>query len=133
MTDDEQAVRRWHDDWIRATTEGDLDLSRGLIADGAVFLMPGAPPMDGETFAVAMTGSDPDHPPDPNVAYELDAKVNEVRVFADHAVMWSEFALTTTKKDTGETSRVAGHALTFLERSRDGWKLVRDANTMAPA
>ena len=133
MNNDEQAIRAWYDDWIRATTDGDLDLARRLIADDGLFLMPGAPPMDGETFAVAMTGSDPDHPPDPNVAYDLDSKVNEVRVFGDHAVMWSEFSLTTTKKDTGEKSRVAGHSLTYLERSGDGWVLVRDANTMAPA
>ncbi|GAB4516935.1 MAG: hypothetical protein Tsb0013_21290 [Phycisphaerales bacterium] len=133
MTTDEQAIRAWHEDWIRATTEGDLALAERLIGDGATFLMPGCPPMDGHTFAVGMTGSDPDHPPDPNVAYDLDAKVREIRVFGDHAMLWSEFSLVTTKRDTGERSRMAGHSLTVLERSGDGWVAIRDANTVAAA
>lgn len=130
MTSDEQAIRDFYDSWIRSTTVGDLPLARSLIADDAVFLMPGAGEMDGETFAQGMAGGDP---AEADSAYELDSRIREIRVFGDHAMLWSEFSLVSTKKATGERSRVAGHALSVLQRSGDGWVVIRDANTMAPA
>ena len=50
---DEAGIRRWFADWMKATREGDLGLARRLIADDAVFLVPGAGRMDKETFAAA--------------------------------------------------------------------------------
>lgn len=127
MTNDEQAIRAWYDDWIRSTTVGDLGLAKSLIADDAVFLMPGAGEMDGDSYAAGMTGSDP------STDFALDSKIREIRVFGDHAMLWSEFSLVSTKKDTGAQSKVAGHALSVLERTGDGWAVIRDANTMASA
>lgn len=48
MSQNEQGIHRWFDDWMKATKEGDLELARTLIADDAVFLVPGAGLMDKE-------------------------------------------------------------------------------------
>ena len=48
MSNDEQAVRQWFDYWMKATKEGDLQLARSLIADDAVFLVPGRSDGQGE-------------------------------------------------------------------------------------
>jgi hypothetical protein len=40
VKEDEQAIRKWFDDWMTATKEGDLELARSLIADERFFLCP---------------------------------------------------------------------------------------------
>ena len=129
MHRDEETIREWYDSWIRATTVGDLALAKSLIADDAVFLLPGAGQMGKDAFAEGMAGGEPD----PNMDYALDSEVREIRVLGDHAWLWTEFTLVSTNKATGKRSRVAGHELSVLERAGDGWRVVRDANTMSPA
>ena len=126
MSEDERAVRRWFDDWIAATTKGDLPLARSLIDDDAVFLVPGAGTMDKESFAVAMTADDP------SIAFDLDCQIEEIEILGDHAWLRTRFALSMTVKSTGERSKMAGHSLSILERRGAGWVVVRDANTMMP-
>jgi len=126
MTGDETSIRAWYDQWIRATTVGDLELARGLIADDAVFLMPGLEPMDKESFAAAATATDP------NIDFDLKTEIREIRVFGDHAMLWSAFSLGMTDKASGQRTDLAGHELSVLRRAGDGWVVIRDANTMAP-
>ena len=33
VKEDEQAIRKWFDDWMTATKKGDLELARSLIAE----------------------------------------------------------------------------------------------------
>ena len=122
---DEGSIRAWYDDWIRATVEGDLSLALGLVAEDAVFLVPGAGEMDGRAYAEAATGDDPTR------EYELDSRIREIRVLGDHAVLWTEFSLKSRRKDTGKVSASAGHTLSLLVRDGASWRVVRDANTMA--
>ena len=124
MNQHEQAIRSWFEDWIKATTEGDLELARSLIADDAIFLVPGAGQMDKESYAKAATDSDP------NTDFELDSSVQEIQAVGDHAYLLSESFLTMTDKQTGSRSRMAGHALSVLKKQGDGWVVIRDANTM---
>ncbi len=126
MSNDEQTIRKWFDDWIESTTVGDLDLARRLIDDDAVFLVPGAGEMDKESFAVAMTASDP------NTEFELDCSILEIQVFGDHAWLRSSISLAMTDKASGKRSMMAGHSLSILERRGDGGVVLRDANTMVP-
>ena len=124
MNQNEQAIRRWFDDWIRATKEGELELTRSLIADDAVFLVPGAGQMDKEAYAAAATASDP------NTEFELDSSIQEIQVLGDYAYLLTESFLTMTDKQTNSRSRMAGHALSVLKKQGDGWVVIRDANTL---
>ena len=55
---DEQEIRNLFDDWIKSTTEGNLELAHKCIADDALFFVPGvgAGTMDKKTFAEAAAG-----------------------------------------------------------------------------
>lgn len=124
MTNDEQNIRSWHEDWLRATTEGDPALARKLIAEDAIFLVPGAGQMDKESFAAAATASDP------NIDFELDCSIQEIKVIGDHAWVITTISLKMTDKTTKVQSLMKGDSLSILQKQGNDWTLVRDANTM---
>ena len=124
MTQYEQAIRRWFDDWMKATKVGDLELARKLIADDAIFLVPGAGQMDKESFAAAATASDP------NTEFELDCSIQEIKLLGDHAWLLSTISLTMTDKSTKSQSLMKGDGLSILRRQGDDWVVMRDSNTM---
>ena len=124
MNQNEQAIRRWFEDWIKATKEGDLELAKSLIADDAIFLVPGAGQMNKQSYAKAATDDDP------NTEFELDSSIQEIQVVGDYAYLLTESFLTMTDKQTDSRSRMAGHALSVLKKQGDGWVVIRDANTM---
>ena len=126
MKNDEQAIRQWFERWMKATKEGDLQLAKSLIADDAVFLVPGADRMDKESFAAAATATDP------NTDFELDCSIQEIEILGDHAWLWTKISLTMTDKRSKSRSLMAGHSLSVLKRQGDGWVVIRDANTMVP-
>ena len=121
---DEQAIRKWFDDWMTATKEGDLELARKLIADDAIFLVPGAGQMDKESFAEASTASDP------NTDFQLDCEIQEIRIIGDHAWLMATISLAMTDKETNTRTKMKGDGISILERRGDGWVVIRDANTM---
>lgn len=126
MTQDEQAIRNWFSDWIRATTDGELELARSLIADDAIFLVPGAGQMDKESFAEGMTASDPDS----NTLFKLDCSIQEVQVVGDHAWLLATISLSMKDINTNSHSLMKGDSLSVLKRQGEGWVVIRDANTM---
>ena len=126
MNQDEQALREWFDNWIKSTTVGDLDLALSLVADDAIFLVPGAGQMDKQTFCEAMTASDPNSTTD----YQLDCSVQEIRVLGDHAWLLSNLSLESKNRTTNKTSLMKGDGISILQRNGDSWLVVRDANTM---
>ncbi len=126
MTNDEQAIRKWFEGWMKSTKEGDLQLARSLIADDAVFLVPGADRMNKESFAAAATAADP------NTEFELDCSIQEIEILGDHAWLWTRISLAMTDKRSKSRSLMAGHSLSILKRQGDGWVVIRDANTMVP-
>lgn len=121
---DDQGIRQWFQQWIKATKEGDLQLAKSLIADDAVFLVPGAGRMDKASFAAAATASDP------NIDFQLDSSIEEIRVLGDHAWVLTKMSLVMTDKRTTTRTTMAGHALSVLQRRGNSWIVVRDANTM---
>ncbi|MEN1681341.1 MAG: DUF4440 domain-containing protein [Planctomycetota bacterium] len=126
MTQDEQSVREWFDGWIKATTVGDADLARSLTADDAVFLIPGVGQMEKETFIAGATGDDPSR------EFELDCKIQEIKILGDHAWVIANVDLLITEKATGAKSRCKGDSLSVIRREGDGWVTIREANTMVP-
>ncbi len=53
MTTDEQAIRDLISTWLAASAAGDTERVLSLMADDAVFLMPGQEPMRGKVEAKA--------------------------------------------------------------------------------
>ena len=124
MPNDEDSIQQWFDQWLTATIEGELELARTLIADDAVFMIPGFGTMGKEPFAAAATASDP------NTDFELDCSIEGMEVIGDHAWLQSKIHLGMTNKASGSRSAMAGHALTVLRRQGESWVVIREANTM---
>jgi len=124
---DEKEIRELFDDWIRATTEGDLELAHQCIADDAVFIVPGVGEMDKESFAAAAAGGSPEESP---INFDLDSKLREVEVFANHAYMWVESTLLMSPKNGDPATKMAGHSLSVLVKRDGRWQIFRDANTL---
>lgn len=127
MHDDEQEIRRLVDSWLAASRDGDVDAVLALVADDAVFLTPGNPPMRKADFATAMraqAGADA-----PRV--EGRNAIREIRVLGDWAFLWQQLAVTITPPGGRPVSR-EGHTLTILNRRNGHWVLARDANLLGP-
>jgi len=127
MTSDERAIETLFENWIKATTVGDLELARECIADDAVFLVPGAGEMDKETFAQGAAGGSPEESP---FEFDLDSKLRESQVFGDRAYLRVDSTLVCTPKDGGAATKMAGHSLSVLVKRDGRWRIYRDANTL---
>ena len=105
MESDEQQIRRVIDRWHRATAAGDLEGVLALMADDALFLTPGRPPMDREGFAAAFRGL--------SGRIRVDSKqdIREIHGAGDLAYCWSHISVVMTNVENGEESRRAGHVL----------------------
>ena len=124
---DEQEIRNLFNNWIKSTTEGNLELARQCIADDAVFFVPGVGEMNKETFAQAAAGGSPEESP---IDFDLDSKLRELKVFGNQAYLWIESTLVMSPKNGDPTSKMAGHSLSILEKRDGRWQITRDANTL---
>ncbi len=124
---DEQEIQELFNDWIKSTTEGNLELARQCIADDAVFFVPGAGEMDKETFAQGAAGESAEESP---IDFDLDSKLRELKVFGDKAYLWIESTLICSPKNGDPSTKIAGHSLSILEKRDGRWQIIRDANTM---
>jgi uncharacterized protein (TIGR02246 family) len=128
MSPDEQAIRQLVATWIDATRAGDVDTVLGLMAENALFLLPGQPPMTKAAFAEAskaMAGAD---------APRIDgqSEIEEIEIAGDWAFMRTRLTVTITPPG-GKAKHVrAGHTLTVLKKQNGRWLLERDANLLAP-
>ena len=126
MTSDEQAIRELVATWLAANKRGDLDTILSLIADDAVFLLPGQPVMGKAEFAdksQAQVGPG---------APEIDATtdIQEIRVLGDWTFMRTRLSVTVMPAGGASVTR-NGHTLTLLRKENGNWLLARDANLLA--
>ncbi len=98
VSQDEQAIRGWFDDWIKATTEGGFELAGTLFADDVIFLAPGVDQMDKESFPAAATASDP------NIDFKLESLIQEIQIIGDHAWLASTSSFAMTDKQAQSIS-----------------------------
>lgn len=127
MSADEQAIRDLIGRWIEATRQGDVEAVLALMAPDAVFLTPGAPPMQGkEAFANSMRGALGDN------TFEAVSEIDEVTVSGDMAYSRTRLTVTITSKHGKLPLQRTGHTLSILRKGADGkWLLTRDANMLA--
>lgn len=129
MTPDEKSVRDLIARWHRAAAIGDVATILNLIAEDAVFLMPGMPPLRGrKAFEAGFRRS--------LLTHRIDSTghVQEVLVSGGLAYAWTALKVNTTPRAGGETISRSGSALSIFSRQEDGsWVLVRDANLLPSA
>jgi uncharacterized protein (TIGR02246 family) len=128
MNQDEHAIRALVATWMEASARGDLPRVLELMAEDAVFLGPGRPPMRGrEGFAAASRAMEGER------EVTGSAEIQEVRVFGDWAYCWSQLTLAVRPVGGGASIQMRGPALSVLHREPDGrWVIFRDANMVTP-
>jgi uncharacterized protein (TIGR02246 family) len=119
--DDERAIHELVSTWMNASKSGDLSTVLSLIADDAIFMVPGHAPFGKDEFAAASQGQS-------NVQGTSD--IQEIRVLGEWAFMRNHITVTITTPD-GQSNQRSGFTLTILRKLPSGkWVLFRDANLM---
>ncbi len=128
MLSDEDQIRALVAAWMKATQAGDVDAVLGLMADDAVFLLPGRPPMHKPEFAAQARAQQQGAAP----VFEGSSDIREVQVAGDWAFAWAALRVRVTPPGGKATLERAGHTLTVFHRQQGRWLLARDANLLAP-
>jgi uncharacterized protein (TIGR02246 family) len=124
--DDEQEIRELVETWMSATKTGDTETVLGLMADDAVFLVPGKPPFGKEEFKKGA-----EHQAESEIQFVGKSDILELKVIGDWAFMISKLAVTTNQPDEPQIHR-SGHTLTIFKKEGGKWLLARDANLLTP-
>ena len=129
MSTDEQAIRNVVAQWHRATAAGDLDAVLRLMAEDAVFLVAGMPPMkDRSSFETGLRGVLASH------GIDCSGEIQEVVVGGDLAYCWTLLTVRIAPRSGGDASVRTGSALSIFRKQPNGsWLLVRDANLLPSA
>jgi uncharacterized protein (TIGR02246 family) len=123
MSEDERAIRDLVAKWMQATQAGDTQTVLGLMADDAVFLVPGREPFGKAGFAAAAENMQ-------GVRIEGTSEIRELNVLGNWAYLRGYLRVAMTPPG-GNTVRRAGYTLTILHKQPDGrWLLARDANLL---
>ena len=123
MTDDERAIRDLVAAWMKASQAGDTAKVLSLMADDAIFQVPGRDPFGKQAFAAATQGTR-------DTLIEGAADIRELQVLGDWAYLRNYLTVTTTPPG-GKPRHLAGYTLTILRKEANGkWLLARDANLM---
>lgn len=123
---DESAIRALCQQWLDASMAGDNASVLALMADDAVFITPGQPPIVGKAAFAALLPANP-------ASMRLVAKQEILEVGGTDDLAWSRSALivTVTPPSSAQPVTRSGHTLTLFARHPSGhWLLTRDANTL---
>ena len=126
MSEDEgeKAIRELVRTWMAATKSGNVKTVLSLMADDAVFMVPGQEPFGKEAFRAASEAMR-------DVRIDGKSNIREIKVMGDWAYLRTHIDTEMTLPD-GKSVRRAGYTLTILNKQADGrWLLVRDANLLA--
>jgi len=128
MSHDEQEIRQLVATWMTATQRGDVDTVLSLMADDAVFLVPGRAVMHKADFAESARAQATHAAP----RFDGTSEIQEIKVLGDWAFMWTRLTVVATPPDGAPPTQRAGHTLTILNKQNGKWVLARDANMLAP-
>jgi uncharacterized protein (TIGR02246 family) len=124
MSDDERAIRDLVDTWLAASKAGDLDTVLGLIADDAVFMVPGEKPFGKAAFMAASQGHG-------QARIEATGHIEELQILGDWAFIRNHLDVAMTPAGQSQPEHRTGYTLTILRKETDGkWLLARDANLL---
>jgi len=128
MNSDEQEIRQLVSTWMAASKAGDIETVLSLMADDAVFLLPGQPVMRKTDFAVAARAQSGDDAP----KFDGRSEIQEIKILGDWAFMWSKLTVIVTQPGGVQSMTRAGHTLSIFKKQNGKWVLARDANMLAP-
>jgi uncharacterized protein (TIGR02246 family) len=121
--DDDRAIRDLVRTWMNASKSGDLSIVLSLIAEDAIFMVPGRAPFGKDAFAAASQGQS-------NVKFDGTSDIQEIQIHGDWAFLRNHITLTITTSD-GQSNQRSGYTLAILRKLPSGkWVLFRDANLM---
>ena len=112
MSDDEQAIRKLVETWMKASQAGDIETVLSLMSDDVVFMVPGREPFGKEAFRAASESVT-------DTRIEGKSEISEIRVLGDWAYLRNRLEIKMTLPD-GNSVRRAGYTLTILTRQRMG-------------
>jgi uncharacterized protein (TIGR02246 family) len=120
------AIQQLIADWHAATRAGDVERVLQLIAEDAVFLVAGRPPMKGrQAFDEGLQSLLATH------RIESSGEIQELVVSGDLAYVWSVLTVRVVSNTTRQVHERSGHALSIFRKQSDGnWLLTRDANLL---
>jgi uncharacterized protein (TIGR02246 family) len=129
VSTDEEAIRSLVAQWHRATATGNVDAVLRLMAEDAVFLVAGKPPMKGrDAFEKGLRALLASH------RVYSTGQVQEVQIAGNLAYCWTMLNVRIMPLSDGTPTVRSGSALSILRKRSDGsWVLVRDANLLPPA
>ncbi|MEK6258855.1 MAG: SgcJ/EcaC family oxidoreductase [Planctomycetota bacterium] len=126
MQTDEQAIRNLVAAWLDASAAGDVPKLQSLMAEDAVFLTPGQPPMRGRDAFITAFQAGLEH-----IRIEAKSEIQEIQIIGDFAWLSNHLTVTVTPRRGGPPLRRSGFTLTIFQKQPDGrWVLVRDANML---
>jgi uncharacterized protein (TIGR02246 family) len=128
MPSDEQEIRQLVSTWMEASKAGDVEKVLSLMADDAVFLVPGQPVMRKADFAAAARAQSGPNAPQ----FDGSSEIQEIKVLGDWAFMWTKLTVAVIPPGGAQSITRAGHTLTILMKQNGRWVLARDANLLAP-
>jgi uncharacterized protein (TIGR02246 family) len=121
MKADELAIRQLVETWMVATKKGDLPTVLNLMADDAIFMVPGREPFGKEVFAASSQAMK-------EVQIDGVSEIQELKILGDWAWIRNRLHITITPPN-GKPATRSGYTLTILRKRPDGaWVLARDAN-----
>jgi uncharacterized protein (TIGR02246 family) len=126
-SNDEQAIRDLYAAWRKATLNEDVPTLLGLIADDAVFYVPGQPPMRGKKDFKDLFDSVRG-----KFSFESQTELDEIVIHGDWAHVVARLAVIMQPRDGRAANHHAGHTLTILKQDKGRWLVYRDANMLAP-
>jgi uncharacterized protein (TIGR02246 family) len=128
MNTDERAIRNLVDAWHEATRNGDVERVLTLMAEDAMFLVAGRPPIKGrhafEQGLRKVLGF---------ARIESSGEIEELQVGGDFAYALTMLSVRMTPLSGGEPTERSGHTVTIFRKQANGsWLLYRDANLLPP-
>ena len=129
MKSDEQLIRDVIARWHSATAAGDVDSVLSLMADDAMFLVAGKPPMKGRSaFEKSLRSVLASH------SIESKGEVKDVEVSGSLAYCWTLLTVRISPRSGGAANERTGSSLSIFRKRSDGtWVLARDANLLPSA
>jgi len=122
MNKDEHAIRALIERWMEASMEGDLETVLGLMAEDAIFMVPGREPFDREEF-IRMSDSMK------GTRMEGTHEIHELKVLGEWAYVRNHLDLTFFPPGGAAGAKRSGFTLTIFRKDSHGnWLLFRDAN-----
>ena len=119
VQEDLSAVKKLSEQALTAFNEGDLDAYMDTIAEDAIWMPPGRPPLVGKEEIRNWYNFD-------DIKFSFTLSLEEIEIHGDFAFTRSKRKGKWVNKTTGETTRAESNTINMYKRQPDGsWKTHR--------